>query len=76
MPVVMFLALAIASERARSFVALEWIATLFHALAVLSFIVWIMTYIAADWRFICLEILGFGLLLWARAQKKKAIMLR
>lgn len=33
-----------------------------------------MTYIAADWRFICLEVLGFGLLLWARVQRKKAIM--
>jgi hypothetical protein len=74
MPVAMFLALALASERARSFIAHEWIATFFHALAVLSFIGWIMTYIAADWRFICLEVLGFGLLLWARVQQKKAIM--
>lgn len=74
MPVAMFLALAIASERARSFIVVEWIATLFHALAVLSFIAWIMTYVATDWRFISLEVLGFALLLWARVQKKKAIM--
>ena len=74
MPIAMFLALAAASERAHPFIMVEWIATLFHALAVLSFIVWIMTYIAADWRFICLEVLGFGLLLWARVQRKKAIM--
>ena len=74
MPVAMFLALALASERARSFVMLEWIATLFYALAVLSFIAWIMTYVAVDWRFIFLEVLGFVLLLWARVQRKKAIM--
>jgi hypothetical protein len=74
MPVAMFLALAAASERARSFIIPEWLATLFHALAVLSFIAWIMTYIAADWRFISLEVLGFVLLLWARVQKKKAII--
>jgi hypothetical protein len=74
MPVAMFLSLAHASERARSFVVFEWIATLFHALAVLTFIGWIMTYLAADWRFICLEVLGFALLLWARVQQKKSIM--
>jgi hypothetical protein len=74
MPVAMFLALALASERARSFIVAEWIATLFHALAVLCFIAWIMTYVATDWRFISLEVLGFALLLWARVQKKKAIM--
>jgi len=74
MPVAMFLALAAASERARSFIVPEWIATLFHAFAVLSFIAWTMTYVAADWRFILLEVLGFVLLLWARAQKKKAVM--
>ena len=74
MPVAMFLALAAASERARSFIVPEWIATLFHAFAVLSFIAWTMTYIAADWRFIFLEVLGFVLLLWARVQKKKAVM--
>jgi hypothetical protein len=75
MPVAMFLALAAASERARLSIIPEWLATLFHALAVLSFIAWIMTYIAADWRFISLEVLGFILLLWARAQKKKAVIL-
>jgi hypothetical protein len=74
MPVAMFLALAGASERARSVIVPEWIATLFHAFAVLSFIAWTMTYIAADWRFILLEVLGFVLLLWARVQKKKAVM--
>ena len=74
MPVAMFLALAAASERARSVIVPEWIATLFHALAVLSFIAWTMTHIAADWRFIFLEVLGFVLLLWARVQKKKAVM--
>lgn len=74
MPVAIFLALAVASERARSFIVLEWIATFFYALAVLSFIGWVMTYVAADWRFICLEILGFSLLRWARVQQKKAIM--
>ena len=74
MPVAMFLALAAASERARSFIVPEWIATLFHAFAVLSFIAWTVTYIAADWRFIFLEVLGFVLLLWARVQKKKAVM--
>lgn len=74
MPVAMFLALAAASERARSFIVPEWIATLLHAFAVLSFIAWTMTYIAADWRFIFLEVLGFVLLLWARVQKKKAVM--
>jgi hypothetical protein len=74
MPVAMFLALAAASERARLSIIPEWLATLFHALAVLSFIAWIMTYIAADWRFISLEILGFILLLWARVQKKKAVI--
>jgi len=74
MPVAMFLALAAASERARSFIVPEWIATLFYAFAVLSFIAWAMTYIAADWSFIFLEVLGFVLLLWARVQKKKAVM--
>jgi hypothetical protein len=74
LPVAMFLALAAASERARFFIVPEWIATLFHALAVLSFIAWVMTYIAPDWRFISLEALGFALLLWARVQKKKAVM--
>ena len=74
MPVAMFLALAAASERARSVIVPEWIATLFHAFAVLSFIAWTMTYIAADWRFIFLEVLGFVLLLWARVQKKKVVM--
>jgi hypothetical protein len=75
MPVAMFLALAAASERARSLIVPEWLATLFHSLAVLSFIAWIMTYLAADWRFISLEVLGFVLLLWARVQKKKAVIL-
>jgi len=74
MPVAMFLALAAASERARAFIVPEWVATLFYALAVLSFIAWTMTYIAADWRFIFLEVLGFALLLWTRVQKKKAVM--
>jgi len=74
MPVAMFLALAAASERARSVIVPEWIATLFHAFAVLSFIAWTVTYVAADWRFIFLEVLGFVLLLWARVQKKKAVM--
>jgi hypothetical protein len=74
MPVAMFLALTAASERARSFIVPEWIATLFHALAVLSFIAWIMTYLPADWRFISLEVLGFVLLLWARVQKEKTVM--
>jgi hypothetical protein len=70
----MFFALGIASERARSLIVPEWIATLFHALAILSLIAWIMTYIPADWRFITLEVLGFALLLWARVQKKKAVI--
>lgn len=74
MPIAMFLAIATASERAPSFIVFEWIATLFHALAVLSIIAWIMTYLPADWRFITLEVLGFGLLLWARVQKKKAVV--
>lgn len=74
MPVAMFLALALASERARSFFVLEWIGKLFHALAVLTFIGWIMTYIAADWRFIFLEVLGFALLLWARVEERKTLM--
>jgi hypothetical protein len=74
MPIAMFFALGIASERARSLIVPEWIATLFHALAILSLIAWIMTYIPADWRFITLEVLGFALLLWARVQKKKAVI--
>jgi hypothetical protein len=74
MPVAMFLALAVASEGARSFLAFEWVATLFHALAVLGIIAWIMTYVPADWRFITLEVLGFAMLLWARVQNKKAVM--
>lgn len=74
LPVAMLLALAAASERGRAFLVVEWIATLFHALAVLSLIVWIMTYIPADWRFITLEVPGFALLLWARIQKKKAVI--
>ena len=74
MPVAMFLALAAASERARSLIVPEWVATLFYAFAVLSFIAWTMTYIAADWHFIFLEALGFVLLLWAHVQKKKAVM--
>lgn len=74
MPIAMFLALALASERAPFFIVFAWIATLFHALAVLSFIVWIITYLPADWCFITLEVLGFALLLWARVQKKKAVI--
>jgi hypothetical protein len=74
MPIAMFLALGTASERARSFIVPEWIATLFHALAILSLIAWIMTYVPVDWRFITLEVLGFALLLWARVQKKKAVV--
>jgi len=74
MPVAMFLALAAASERARSFIVARVDRHPLHAFAVLSFIAWTMTYIAADWRFIFLEVLGFVLLLWARVQKKKAVM--
>lgn len=74
MPIAMFLALGIASEGARPFIVPEWIATLFHALAILCLIAWIMTYVPADWRFIILEVLGFALLLWARVQKKKAVI--
>ena len=75
MPVAMFLALAAASEHARSLVVPKWVATLFYGFAVLSFIAWTMTYIPADWHFIFLEVLGFVLVLWARVQKKKAVML-
>jgi hypothetical protein len=75
MPVAMFLALGLASERARVFVGREWIAIVFYALAVLTFIAWIMVYIPADWRFISLEVYGFALLIWARVQRKKAVML-
>ena len=74
-PVTMFLVLAIASERARSLIVPEWIAIVFHTLAVLTFIAWIMTYVAVDWHFISLEVCGFALLLWARVQRKKAVML-
>lgn len=73
-PIAMFLTLGAASERAPSFIVLEWIATLFYALAILCLIAWIMTYLPADWRFITLEVLGFALLLWARVQKKKAVI--
>jgi hypothetical protein len=75
MPIAMFLGLAIASGRAQSFVIFKWVPTLFHAFAVLCSIAWILVFIAADWRFVVLEVLGFALLLWARIQEEKAAML-
>jgi hypothetical protein len=74
-PIAMFLGLAIASARARLSVIFKWIPTVFHALAVLCSIAWILVYVSADWRFILLEVLGFALLLWARIQEEKAAML-
>ena len=74
LPIAMFFALGFVSERARSFIVFDWVATLFHALGILCLIAWIMTYLPVDWRFITLEALGFALLLWARVQKKKAVI--
>jgi hypothetical protein len=75
MPIVMFLGLAIASGRARSFVIFESVSMVFHGLAVLCSIGWVLFYVAIEWRFIVLEVVGFALLLWARVQRDKAAML-